>query len=88
LATALLELGNFFPEVRRAKLQHSLIIKERLATFSPTWEAEQLRPTARTPVRGLYLAGDWTATSLPATIESAVQSGYTAARAILDEGGT
>jgi uncharacterized protein with NAD-binding domain and iron-sulfur cluster len=42
-----------------------------------------MRPPARTPVRGLYLAGDWTATGLPATIEGAVQSGYTAAQAIL-----
>jgi zeta-carotene desaturase len=86
LSTALLELGDFFPRAREAKLRHSLIIKERFATFSPTWEAQQLRPTARTPVRGLYLAGDWTATGLPATIESAVQSGYTAAGAILDDG--
>jgi squalene-associated FAD-dependent desaturase len=85
LATALLELGELFPAARKAKLDHSLIIKERFATFSPTWEAQQLRPTARTPVGGLYLAGDWTATGLPATIESAVQSGYTAARAILDD---
>jgi zeta-carotene desaturase len=84
LATALRELGGLFPEAQKAKLHHALVIKERFATFSPTWEAEQLRPTARTPVRGLYLAGDWTATGLPATIESAVQSGYTAAAAILD----
>jgi squalene-associated FAD-dependent desaturase len=86
LATALLELGSLFPQALKAKLLRSLIIKERFATFSPTWEAEQLRPTAQTPVRGLYLAGDWTATGLPATIESAVQSGYTAAAAILDDG--
>jgi zeta-carotene desaturase len=86
LAIALLELGELFPAVQKAKLRHSLIIKERFATFSPTWEAQQLRPTARTPVRGLYLAGDWTATGLSATIEGAVQSGYTAARAILDDG--
>jgi squalene-associated FAD-dependent desaturase len=86
LATVLLDLGDLFPEARKAKLYHSLIIKERFATFSPTWEAERLRPTARTPVRSLYLAGDWTATGLPATIESAVQSGYTAAGAILDDG--
>ena len=39
-----------------------------------------------TPVRGLFLAGDWIDTGLPATIESAVQSGHTAARAILDSG--
>jgi zeta-carotene desaturase len=87
LATALGELGALFPEAQKAKLQHSLIIKERFATFSPTWDAELLRPAARTPVRGLYLAGDWTATGLPATIESAVQSGYTAAGAILDDCG-
>ncbi len=86
LATALRELGDLFPEAQKAKLHHSLVIKERFATFSPTWEAEQVRPRARTPVRGLYLAGDWTATGLPATIESAVQSGYTAARAILNDG--
>jgi zeta-carotene desaturase len=87
LATALLELGELFPAAQKAKLHRSLIIKERFATFSPTWEAERLRPTARTPVRGLYLAGDWTATGLPATIEGAVQSGYTAARAIQDDTG-
>jgi squalene-associated FAD-dependent desaturase len=86
LAMALRELGDLFPEAQKAKLHHALVIKERFATFSPTWEAEQLRPTARTPVRGLYLAGDWTATGLPATIESAVQSGYTAVGAILDDG--
>jgi zeta-carotene desaturase len=85
LATALLELGDLFPEAQNANLLHSLVIKERFATFSPTGEAELLRPPARTPVRGLYLAGDWTATGLPATIEGAVQSGYTAARAILED---
>jgi zeta-carotene desaturase len=85
LATAMLELGDFCPNAKSSNLLHSLVIKERFATFSPTWEAEELRPPARTPVRGLYLAGDWTATGLPATIESAVQSGYTAAQAILDD---
>jgi len=85
LDMALLELGDFFPEARKASLLHSLLIKERFATFSPTSEAEGLRPAARTPVRGLYLAGDWTATGLPATIEGAVQSGYNAARAIQDD---
>jgi len=84
LAMALAELGDFLPNAKNAVLRHSLVIKERFATFSPTWEAEALRPPARTPIRGLYLAGDWTATGLPATIEGAVQSGYTAATAILD----
>jgi zeta-carotene desaturase len=84
LATALGELRQLLPQAGKAELRHSLIIKERFATFSPTWEAERLRPSARTPVRRLYLAGDWTATGLPATIESAAQSGYAAARAILE----
>jgi zeta-carotene desaturase len=83
LATALRELGAMLPAVRKAKLLHSLVIKERFATFSPSPEAEPLRPTARTPIQGFFLAGDWTATGLPATIEGAVQSGYTAARELL-----
>jgi hydroxysqualene dehydroxylase len=83
-AMALAELGLLLPEVGAAKLVHSLIVKERFATFSPRWEVEAMRPTARTPVPGLVLAGDWTATGLPATIEGAVQSGYTAARTILE----
>jgi squalene-associated FAD-dependent desaturase len=86
LALALAELGELLPEVRKAKLLHSLVIKERSATFSPSPEADLLRPAARTPVRGLFLAGDWTNTGLPATIEGAVQSGYTAAREILQAG--
>jgi zeta-carotene desaturase len=83
LAVALRELGDFFPEARQARLLRSLVIKERFATFSPSCEAEALRPATRTPIRGLFLAGDWTATGLPATIEGAVQSGYAAARAVL-----
>jgi uncharacterized protein with NAD-binding domain and iron-sulfur cluster len=84
LAVALKDLGELLPAARQAKLVHSLILKERFATFSPSWEVEAMRPAARTPVPGLYLAGDWTATGLPATIEGAVQSGYNAARNVLD----
>jgi zeta-carotene desaturase len=83
LAISLRELGEVLPAVRNAKLVHSLVIKERFATFSPSPEAEPLRPHARTPIQNLFLAGDWTATGLPATIEGAVQSGYTAAREVL-----
>jgi squalene-associated FAD-dependent desaturase len=81
LALALRELAEFLPVVRKARILRSLVIKERWATFSPSCEAEALRPPARTPVKGLYLAGDWTATGLPATIEGAVRSGYAAAEA-------
>ncbi len=83
LAISLRELGEMLPAARKAKLLHSLVIKERFATFSPSPEADALRPPARTPIHGLFLAGDWTATGLPATIEGAVQSGYAAAREFL-----
>jgi len=83
VALAWRELGELLPPVRRTKVIHSLLIKERFAAFSPTWDAEQVRPSVTTPVRGLYLAGDWTATGLPATIEGAVKSGYAVAEAIL-----
>ena len=83
-ALALSELRELVPGAGDARLVHALVIKERLATFSPRPEAEDARPPATTPVRGLYLAGDWTSTALPATIEGAVKSGYTAAQAILD----
>lgn len=80
---ALRELQTLLPQMRDARLVHSLVIKERFATFSPSVGVEALRLPAVTPIRGLYLAGDWTATGLPATIEGAVRSGYTAADFIL-----
>lgn len=83
LGVALSELGQLLPASKEAKLVRSLVIKERFATFSPAIGADSARPTAGTPIRGLYLAGDWTATGLPATIEGAVKSGYTAAGEIL-----
>ncbi|MGH6920928.1 MAG: hydroxysqualene dehydroxylase, partial [Geminicoccaceae bacterium] len=55
------------------------IVKERRATFAQTPAAVATRPGARTPWPNLFLAGDWTATGLPATIESAIRSGHTAA---------
>lgn len=86
LAGAWRELGELLPAAREAKLVHSLVIKERYATFSPGVGVEEMRPATRTPVRGFYLAGDWTATGLPATIEGAVESGYAAAQEILQAG--
>ncbi len=59
------------------------IIKERRATFAQTPEQAARRPGTRTAWRNLFLAGDWTDTGLPATIEGAVQSGRAAARAVL-----
>jgi squalene-associated FAD-dependent desaturase len=77
------DLGAVAPGSREARLLSSVVIKEKRATFSATASSERLRPGVRTPVGGLYLAGDWTDTGLPATIEGAVASGFRAARAVL-----
>ena len=74
---ALEDLRGVYPAL--GKLVSSVVIKEKRATFSPTCEAEQWRPGAVTPVSNLFLAGDWTDTGLPATIEGAVLSGNRAA---------
>jgi len=58
------------------------IVKEKRATFSATPEQDARRPPAATRWRNLFLAGDWTQTGLPATIEGALRSGETAARAV------
>ena len=59
------------------------VVKERRATFAATAEQERLRPGPRTQIANLVLAGDWTATGLPATIEGAIRSGRTAAELLL-----
>jgi hydroxysqualene dehydroxylase len=76
---ALGELRELLPESRDARLLHSRIVKEREATLSHTLESDDLRPGPRTAIENLILAGGWTATGLPDTIESAVLSGHTAA---------
>ena len=59
------------------------VVKEKRATFAATPVQERRRPEARTPLPNLTLAGDWTNTGLPATIEGAIRSGRTAARILL-----
>lgn len=76
---AVSELGELIPESRKAKVLHSVVVKEREATLSHTVESDLLRPGPRTSISNLILAGDWTRTGLPATIESAVLSGNLAA---------
>ena len=63
-----------------AELPPWQIVKERRATFAATPEQNALRPKAQTRWKNLFLAGDWTATGLPATIEGAIRSGETAAK--------
>jgi len=72
---AMSDLHQLLPESRSAEMLHSVIIKEREATLSHTVRSDELRPGSRTSIPNLILAGDWTNTGLPATIESAVLSG-------------
>ncbi|MFD4790390.1 hydroxysqualene dehydroxylase HpnE [Streptomyces sp. NPDC058459] len=77
------ELERLIPGARTARVRDFFVTRERTATFAPTPGVGRLRPGARTEVPGLYLAGAWTATGWPATMESAVRSGVSAADAAL-----
>jgi squalene-associated FAD-dependent desaturase len=79
---ASIELRDAVPETRRVALRHASVIRERQATFSLR-SGEPPRPATTTAVRGLFLAGDWIDTGLPATIESAVLAGHRAAAAVM-----
>jgi hydroxysqualene dehydroxylase len=77
-----------WPEVRAAlelegRMPAWRVVKERRATVAATAEQEQLRPGPRTGLANLVLAGDWTNTGLPGTIEGAIRSGRTAAEVLL-----
>ena len=82
IALALRELAEFFPEVSRATLERSHVVKELRATFSARPGVEALRPAAETGLGNIVLAGDWTRSGWPATMEGAVRSGYIAAAAV------
>ncbi|MEU7497464.1 hydroxysqualene dehydroxylase HpnE [Streptomyces griseofuscus] len=77
------ELEKLLPGTRGAVIEDFFVTRERTATFAPTPGVGRLRPGARTKASGLYLAGAWTATGWPATMESAVRSGVSAADAAL-----
>ncbi|MET9102369.1 MULTISPECIES: hydroxysqualene dehydroxylase HpnE [Streptomyces] len=78
------ELRKLVPGTRDAEVRDFFVTRERTATFAPTPGVGRLRPGARTRAPGLYLAGAWTATGWPATMESAVRSGVSAADAALN----
>ncbi|MFE1556671.1 hydroxysqualene dehydroxylase HpnE [Streptomyces sp. NPDC058734] len=77
------ELERLLPAARGAKVRDFFVTRERTATFAPSPGVGRLRPGPRTDTPGLYLAGAWTATGWPATMESAVRSGLGAAHAAL-----
>jgi squalene-associated FAD-dependent desaturase len=84
-AMAAAEIGASLPAARSARVVRATVIRENRATFSLA-PGQPARPDARSEVDGLFFAGDWTNTGLPATIEGAVVSGHAAARAILTDG--
>ena len=81
------ELQEILPPARQARLLKATVIKETAATFSPEPGCDRWRPPQSGPIKNLFLAGDWTATGWPATMEGAVRSGYLAAEAILAAAG-
>lgn len=81
---AVSELHEMLPASREAKLIQSAIVKEREATMAHSVESDSLRPAPQTYLKNLVLAGDWTDTGLPATIESAVLSGNIAAKEVFE----
>lgn len=81
----LAELAEIWPAAREATLLRSWVVTEHGATFAVRPGVEAFRPPQRTPVEGLFLAGDWTDTGWPATMEGAVRSGYRAAEGVLED---
>ncbi|HTJ65978.1 MAG TPA: hydroxysqualene dehydroxylase HpnE [Actinospica sp.] len=74
------ELARLLPKARDAAVEEFFVTREKHATFRQASGTAALRPGPATPVEGLYLAGAWTATGWPDTMESAVRSGISAAR--------
>jgi uncharacterized protein with NAD-binding domain and iron-sulfur cluster len=81
------ELVRVFPAVGAAKVLRSKVVTERAATFSAVPGVDRWRPSQASPVANLTLAGDYTTTGWPATMEGAVRSGYLAAEVILARAG-
>ena len=82
------DLRLFFPLVRDANLVKAHVVKEQRATFSAAPGTESLRPTAQSGPPNVFLAGDWTRTGWPATMEGAVRGGYLAAEAVAQSAGS
>jgi uncharacterized protein with NAD-binding domain and iron-sulfur cluster len=82
IALAHRELMEAMPAIREVRLTCATVVREPHATFSLA-PGQPARPRVETGVRGLFLAGDWIDTGLPATIESAVRSGHRAADAAM-----
>ena len=84
VALAVRELREFFPAAAQAELNGSRVIREARATYSARPGLERLRPGPETRYPNVFLAGDWTDSGWPATMEGAVRSGYRAAEAVAE----
>ena len=82
IAQALKELAEYIPTVAGAKLEKATLVKEMRATFGVPPGIDSARPPTAAPWPNCFLAGDWTATGWPSTMESAARSGHLAAEAI------
>ena len=82
------ELARLFPSAAAATPRRARVVTEHAATFSAVPGVDHWRPAQASPIANLLLAGDWTATGWPATMEGAVRSGYLAAEALLARRGT
>lgn len=87
LSSAVEEFGRFFPGMRGSKVVRAAVLKEARATFSVTPGLERFRPESNICGDGLFLAGDWTRTDWPSTMESGVRSGRLAAEAVAKPAG-
>ena len=76
------EMARVFPEAKNSRVERAVVVKQRQATFRCLPGANDLRPASSTPYRNLFLAGEWTNTGWPSTMESAARSGYNAAQAV------
>jgi uncharacterized protein with NAD-binding domain and iron-sulfur cluster len=76
------EMAQMFPRAAPAKLLRARVVTEHAATFSAVPGVDRWRPGPESPIANLFLAGDWTATGWPATMEGAVRSGVSVSEAI------
>jgi 15-cis-phytoene desaturase len=79
------EIAQFLPQARTARLLHADVHRIPMAICEPAPGSESARPHTRTPIAGLMLAGDWTYTRYPSSMESAARSGFLAAEAVLED---
>jgi 15-cis-phytoene desaturase len=81
------ELVEYLPQAREARLVRAVVNRIPMAIHAPEPGTEALRPKVRTPIQGLFVAGDWTDTAFPSSMESAAASGWMVAEAVLEDAG-